>query len=101
VCFDVYGIRRMWRMSGKVEGKEHVSLPVGEFDTWHLVGEAVRLDNHSLRREVHVWITADERRLPVAALGAIDLGAVRATLTGFSRPGGKKAKAEGKESLKW
>lgn len=101
VCFDVYGIRRMWRVYGTVGKKEHVSVALGEFDAWHLEGAAVRLDNHKARREIHVWVSDDERRLPLAALGVIDVGAVRATLTGFSRPGEERARAEGKESLKW
>ncbi|MFZ5471216.1 MAG: DUF3108 domain-containing protein, partial [Myxococcota bacterium] len=101
VCFDVYGIRRLWRLSGQVEGKERVPSPLGELTAWHLSGEAVRLDDHRWRREIHVWISADERRLPLAAVGSIDLGAVRATLTAFSRPGDKKARTQGKETLKW
>jgi hypothetical protein len=101
ICFDVYGIRKLWRVSGKIVAKEHVSLPLGEFDAWHMAGEAVRLDDHNLRREIHVWITDDDRRLPLAALGSIDLGAIRATLTGFTRPGDKRAKAEGSKTLKW
>ncbi len=101
LCFDVYGIRRIWRVWGTVKPKEHVSLPVGEFDAWHLAGEAARHDWQDARREVHVWITADERRLPIAALGSLDFGAVRATLTSFARPGDKAAKAENKANLKW
>jgi hypothetical protein len=101
VCFDVYGIRAMWRMVGKVEEREHISLPVGEFDAWHLSGTAIRLDDPKQRREVHVWLSDDARRLPLVAMGTLDLGTVRATLTGFVRPGEKKARAEGKESLKW
>ncbi|ATB27158.1 DUF3108 domain-containing protein [Melittangium boletus] len=101
VCFDVYGVRRMWRMAGTVLKREHVSLPIGEFEAWHLSGTAVRLDRPSMTREVHVWISDDERRLPLAALGSIDLGTVRATLTSFSRPGEKLQQAEGKEALKW
>jgi len=101
VCFDVYGVRRMWRMAGTVLKREHVSLPIGEFEAWHLSGTAVRLDRPSMTREVHVWISDDERRLPLAALGSIDLGTVRATLTSFSRPGEKSQQAEGKEALKW
>ncbi len=101
VCFDVYGVRRMWRMTGTVVKREHVSLPLGEFDAWHLEGTAVRLDNPKMKREVHVWITDDERRLPLAAVGTIDLGAVRATLTSYSRPGEKAKQAQGKEQLKW
>lgn len=101
VCVDVYGIRAIWRVWGKVLPKEHVSLPLGEFEAFHLEGEAARLDLPDARRGVHVWISDDARRLPLAALGVIDLGAVRATLTGFSRPGDKSAKAEHKGNLKW
>jgi hypothetical protein len=101
VCFDVYGVRRMWRLTGIVGKREHVSLPIGEFDAWHLSGTAVRIDKPSTTREVHVWISDDERRLPLAAVGTIDLGAVRATLTSYSRPGEKGQQAQGKEQLKW
>src|SRR5207237_7888626 len=84
ICFDVYGIRRMWRVWGTVEPREHVSLPVGEFEAWHLAGQAARFDIPQFRREVHVWISDDPRRLPLAALGSIDIGTIRATLTGFT-----------------
>lgn len=100
-CFDVFAIRRMWRMVGTVEAKEHVSLPLGEFEAWHLSGVAIQLDN-SQRREVHLWISDDARRLPLAAVGTIDLGAVRATLREVSRPGEKRARGEDpKRALKW
>jgi hypothetical protein len=85
---------------GKVVGKEHVSLKIGEFDAWHLQGEAVKIDQPKIRREIHLWVTADDRRLPVAAVGVMDLGAVRATLSRYARPDGAK-RAAGKESLKW
>lgn len=101
VCFDVYGTRRMWRMTGTVAAREHVTTPLGEFDAWHLSGTAVRLDKPSLQREVHIWISDDARRLPLAAVGAIDLGAVRATLTSVVRPGEKRQEAGGKEDFKW
>jgi hypothetical protein len=101
VCFDVYGIRRMWRVTAKVEDREHVSLPLGEFDAWHLSGTAVRLDRPSQTRDIHVWLTDDDRRLPLAAVGAIDLGAVRLTLSAVKRPGEKPLEAQGKEDLKW
>jgi hypothetical protein len=100
VCFDSYGVRNMWRVHGRVVGKEKVSLGIGEFDAWHLEGEAVRLDNPRSRREIHLWVSADERRLPLAAVGVIDIGAVRATLTSYARPDGSR-RAAGKESLKW
>jgi hypothetical protein len=102
VCFDVYGIRRLWRMTGTVVKREHVSLPLGQFDAWYLTGIAVRLDKPSQKREIHVWISDDARRLPLVAVGTLDLGAVRATLTAYTRPGEKEKRAEkGKEQLKW
>ncbi len=102
VCFDVYGIRRLWRLTGTVVKREHVSLPVGEFDAWYLTGTAVRLDKPKQKREIHVWISDDARRLPLVAVGTLDLGAVRATLTAYTRPGEKEKRAKkGKEELKW
>ncbi|HYI02450.1 DUF3108 domain-containing protein [Hyalangium sp.] len=101
VCFDVYGIRRLWRMNGTVVKRERVSLPIGQFDAWYLTGTAIRLDKPSQKREVHVWISDDARRLPLVAVGTIDLGAIRATLTAYSRPGEKQKRAQGKEELKW
>jgi hypothetical protein len=101
VCFDAYGVRKLWRVTGKVEGKEHVALPLGEFDAWHLSGMAVRLDDTKHRREIHVWISDDARRLPLAVMGVIDLGTIRATLTEVARPGEKRTRAPDKDSLKW
>lgn len=101
ICFDLYGIRRIWRVWGTVEPREHVSLPVGEFEAWHLAGQAARLDVPQFRREVHVWISDDPRRLPLAALGSIDIGTIRATLSAFNRPGDKTGQSENKGNIKW
>lgn len=101
LCFDVFGIRRIWRVWGTVQPKERVSMGIGEFQAFHLAGEAARLDLPDARREVHVWVSDDARRLPLAALGMIDLGAVRATLKAYSRPGEKSARAENKANIKW
>lgn len=101
LCFDVYGVRRMWRMQGSVVKREQVTTPLGQFNAWHMKGVAVRLDHPKQQREVHVWISDDARRLPLAAVGTIDLGAVRATLTAVSRPGEKPQKSEGQETMKW
>ncbi|MDP1829886.1 MAG: DUF3108 domain-containing protein [Archangium sp.] len=101
LCFDVYGIRRIWRVWGTVLPREHVSMPVGEFDTWHLAGEAAPLNLPDARREMHVWISDDAKRLPLAALGMIDFGAVRATMKAYSRPGESSTRAENKANIKW
>lgn len=81
LCFDAYSIRSMWRTSGVVKGLETVTVPAGTFQAWHIEGRSVRTDNARSHREVHIWISADAQRLPLAALGVIDLGPVRAQLT--------------------
>ncbi len=101
LCFDVYGIRRIWRVWGTVLPREHVSMPLGEFESWHLAGEAAPINLPDARREMHVWISDDARRLPLAAMGVMDFGAVRATMKGFTRPGEKTTRAENKANIKW
>jgi hypothetical protein len=101
ICFDSYGMRTVWRVHGKVAKREQVSMKLGEFQAWHIEGEAVRVDNPRWRREIHVWISDDDQRLPLAAVGVMDLGTVRATLTGWSRPGQAPKKAQGAESIKF
>ena len=101
LCFDAYAIRKIWRVWGTVLPREHASLPLGEFEAWHLAGTAARLDRPDIRREVHVWVSDDARRLPLAALGSIDLGAVRATLRAFQRPGERGSRAENRGNLTW
>lgn len=81
LCFDAYGIRRHWRVSGQVKAKEVVRVPAGVFDAFRIEGTAYRVDDPRRSREIHVWISADEKRLPLAALGVMDLGPVRAQLT--------------------
>jgi len=81
LCFDSYGIRKLWRVQGRVVGREDVRVPAGSFKAWHLEGVAVRTDDPRSAREIHIWISDDERRLPLASLGVLDLGAVRAQLT--------------------
>lgn len=80
LCFDVYAIRKLWRVTGTVKGIETVRVPAGVFQAYHLEGKAVRMDKPSAERELHIWISADEKRLPLAALGVMDLGPVRAQL---------------------
>ena len=81
LCFDVYGARKLWRVWGKVEAREAVSTPAGDFRTLRLSGLAARKDAPNARREVHFWISEDGRRLPVAAVGDLEIGPMRAVLT--------------------
>lgn len=100
LCFDAYAMRRMWRVTGKVEAREKITTPAGVFTAFHLKGTAVRLGPGNVKREFHIWISDDERRLPVAAMGIIDLGPVRATLTDVVRSDFESAAAR-PGSMSW
>jgi hypothetical protein len=99
MCFDVFAMRHMWRVWGTVEGIEQVPSPLGPVDAFHIHGTAARLDDHNFQRDLHMWITADDKRIPVGALGGIDLGPVRATLTRVSRSDSPQAKQSHVQAL--
>jgi hypothetical protein len=80
LCLEVYAARKMWSMSGAVGPREEVETPLGKFNAVRLDAVATRLDDASVKRSAHVWITDDDRRLPVAAVGEVKGKTIRAQL---------------------
>jgi len=80
VCLEVYAARKMWSMTGAVGPKEAVEVPVGKFNAVRIDLVAVRLDDQSVKRTAHAWITDDDRRLPVVAIGEVRGKTFRAQL---------------------
>jgi hypothetical protein len=91
LCFDVYGARHMWRVWGEVTTREPISTPAGTFSTLRLSGHAARLDKLEMVREMYLWLTDDARHLPVASMGDLEIGPLRALLTGM---GSKRAETD-------
>jgi hypothetical protein len=92
VCLDLVANRRLWHLSGAVAAKkEKVETAAGVFDTLRLDGDAEAADG-SEKKVIHLWLSADAARIPVAAVGEIDLGPVRAMLVRM----GEGAVREGK-----
>jgi hypothetical protein len=83
LCFEAVGRGRLWRTEGTVaEKREPVQTPAGRFDTLRVDLTAVRVDRTDVPpMTVHLWLSADERRLLVAAVGELDVGPARAQLT--------------------
>ena len=83
-CFDLVANRRFWRMEGTIAAKtEKVETPAGRFDTFRVDATMRRADRPADRpRPVHLWFTRDARRLPVAIVSEVDVGPVRAMLSG-------------------
>lgn len=80
ICVELYAARKMWSMVGVVGPKEKIETPLGRFDTVRVDATATRLDDASVRRSAHVWITDDDRRLPVVAVGDVRGKTIRAQL---------------------
>lgn len=83
LCFDVYGSRHVWRVWGEVSTRESIATPAGSFATLRLSGHAAPLDRKEHVREIYLWLTDDARRLPVASMGDLEIGPLRALLTGM------------------
>ena len=81
LCAEIYAARRMWRVDGTVADKvEMVDSPLGKVQAIRLDAVATRLDDARVVRKAHVWVTTDERRLPVVILGEIRGRYIRAQL---------------------
>jgi hypothetical protein len=67
-----------------MRAKETIDTPVGRFPSLRFEGEAVRLDDPKVKRTALVWVSDDERRLPLAAIGEVRGKTVRAQLVSMS-----------------
>jgi len=87
-CLDLVGAGRYWRVvATQAAGRETVDTPAGRFETLRVDVEATRADvppgGKGRTRRLHVWLTADARRLPVSIVSEIDVGPVAATLSSW------------------
>jgi len=80
VCLEVYAARKMWTMAGAVGPREQIETPLGKFATVRVDLTATRLDDAAVKRSAHVWITDDDRRLPVVAVGEVKGKTIRGQL---------------------
>jgi hypothetical protein len=83
-CLDLVARGRLWRVTAGVAPRtEKLDTAVGKVEVQRLDARATLADRpQDPARQMHLWFTTDARRLLVAAVGDIDLGPMRATLTG-------------------
>lgn len=89
VCLEVFAGRKVWKLTGELAARETIDTPVGRLPSLRFDGDAVRLDDANVRRTAHVWISDDERRLPLVAIGEMKGKTIRAQL--ISAPGVRRA----------
>jgi hypothetical protein len=80
VCVEVYAGRKVWKLQGLVAGKESIDTPLGHFATMRIDTDAVRVDDPTVKRVAHVWLSDDDRRLPLVAVGEVKGKVLRAQL---------------------
>jgi Protein of unknown function (DUF3108) len=80
VCGEVYAARKLWTLSGAVGPREQIDTPLGKFNVVRIDTVATREDDPTAKRAAHVWVTDDDRRLPVVAVGDVRGKTIRAQL---------------------
>ncbi len=78
--------KKSYSIRVRVTGRERVTVPAGTFDC--LVIEPTLKSGALFKHEgrLNVWITDDERRMPVLMRSRLTLGSVSVELTEFHRP---------------
>jgi len=79
LSFPVTDGKKYFMQKGKVIGKEKITLPSGSFDTYvlapqvnHFSGVFKKSENPSVK----VWVTADDRKIPVRIKVRVFIGSV-------------------------
>ena len=70
----------MWTLAGAIGPREQIETPVGKFTAVRIDTVATRQDDPNVKRASHVWVTDDDRRLPLVALGDVRGKTIRAQL---------------------
>jgi len=83
LTFDLFGGRNRYVIRFKVARRERISTPLGDFDAWRIVPSMLYLSDSDARheaREATVWVSADDRHLPLRIEAAAFIGTLRIDL---------------------
>lgn len=80
VTIDVHEGKKNWKLLVHVESRERTVVPAGTFNTLRLRAEVLFQGVFFDRGDVFLWVTDDERHVPVQVSVKISLGRVLASL---------------------
>ena len=84
VFIDVHASKKNWRLEVEVLDHERVSVPLGTFDTIKTKAK-VRYEGILMDKgNIFVWVTDDERKIPVLLKGKVSIGPFTASLSSGS-----------------
>jgi hypothetical protein len=87
---DVFDGKKLWNTEVKVLRREDLVTPLGRFKTI-VIHPLLKYEGLFARTgDIFIWLTDDDRRIPVQMKSKVIVGSITATLTGGSYwPGGK------------
>jgi len=81
IIVNVFDSGKNWSVEIYTLGKERISTPAGEFDTIRVKTYPKYEGVFMNKGEIFIWITDDEKKIPVLMKSTIMIGSIVATLT--------------------
>ena len=81
---DVLDNKKLWNVEVQVIRKERISTKLGDFDTIVIKPLMKSEGIFNRKGDMFIWLTDDEKRLPVKMQTRVVVGSITATLTGGS-----------------
>jgi len=87
---DIFDCKTLWNTEVKVLRREEIETQLGKFKT--VVIQPILKSEGIFARsgDMYIWLTDDERRIPVLMKSKVKIGSIAATLVGGSYWPGKK-----------
>ncbi len=77
---DVFDNKKLWNVEVQVMKREHISVPAGEFDAI-VIKPILKSEGIFMKKgDVYVWLTDDEKKIPVMMKSKIKIGSITAKL---------------------
>jgi hypothetical protein len=80
VYVPVFDSKRVWNVEVKVLGRERVRVPAGTFDTIKIKPLMESEGIFSRKGEIYIWVTDDEKKVPVKLNSEVAVGSINAVL---------------------
>ncbi len=71
---NIFDSKKLWNVEVQVLGKEYIKVPAGNFDTIIIKPLLSSEGIFSKKGEMHIWLTNDEKRIPVMVKSKIKIG---------------------------
>jgi hypothetical protein len=81
IVFDIHDSGKNWSVEVHVLGREKLKTPVGEFNTIKVKTYPKYEGVFMNKGEIFIWLTDDDRKVPVLMKSTITIGSIVSTLT--------------------